>query len=553
MRRDPRLLAVVVLVVVAAATIWAQLSQPEAVKAVVAKPQPVPITEQTLVCPQAGGTPSAGAAHIAYADADTDPASAANSTLTATPLDPDGVPSPIDVKPGHAWNVDGPKTVGPMRLSVTGPLARTVSAVQFTRQTISGSLQVSNAPCEAPTTDAWFAGFSSGVGAHATLLLSNVDSVPATVDIGIFGDSAPPNPNAEHGLVVAPQTQAAVQLDSLTPGFANAVVHVSASSGRVVPAVRYDAENGSIPLGVEWIPRTEAPALEQTVPGILDGDGTRRLVLAAPGELDATVSLKLVTADGSFTPTGFDDVNVPAGGVTSVDLAPGLQKDAAAVVVTSTEPVVVAAVSSLPPDKAGGTDVGFTAAVPALTGPAVVAGGETGADRHTRLLLSAPDDDAQLTLTLLPSSASSSPLVSPLTVPGGTTLTLDLASLSNDPSPAIELNPERGGPVYAAWTLQEVGKTSTDLTSFPVRNPVSSLERPPVKSDLVAGLPGYPAPPAPSSPSLPAPVPSAPASSPDDVFPSDSFPAGPDPGSPGSPESAQPPQPSSESSSQPSP
>ena len=552
MRRDPRLLAGIVVVVVAIVLVWAQLWQPGAVKAVVEQAHPVPISEQTLVCPQAGGTPAAGAAHIAYANADPDPGSAAASTLTATPLDPDGVPSPIEVKPGHAWNVDGPKTVGPMRLTVTGSLASTLSAVQFTRQTISGTLQVSSAPCEAPTTDAWFAGFSSGIGAHATLLLSNVDSVPATIDIGIYGDSAPPDPNAEHGLVVAPQTQAAVHLDTLTPGFTNAVVHVSASSGRIVPAVRYDAENGSIPLGVEWIPRTEAPARTLTVPGILDGDGDRRLVLAAPGDLDATVSLNLVTADGSFTPTGFDNVTVPAGGVTSVDLAPGLQKDAAAVVVTSTEPVVAAAVSSLPPNKAGGTDVGFTAAVPALTGPAVVAGGETGADRHTRLLLSAPDDDAHLTLTVLPSIASSSPLVSPLTVPAGTTLTLDLASLSSDPSPAVEVTPDDGGPVYAAWTLQEVGKTSSDITSFPVRNPVTSLQRPPVKSDLLAGLPGYPAPAVPAVPGSPGPgeIPAAPASSPDDVFPSDSFPAGSDLESPGLPESAQP---SSESSSQPSP
>lgn len=561
MRRDSRLLAVVVLVVVAAAVGWAQFARPAVVTPVVERPRPAPITEQTLVCPQAGGAPSAGAAHIAYADSETAAqtgstagagvGASAGSSLIAAPLDPDAVPSTIEVKPGHAWNVDGPKTIGPMRLTLTGPVATALSAVQFTRQTTNGTLQVANAPCDPPTTDAWFAGFSSGVGAHATLLLSNVDAVPATVDIGIYGDSAPPDPEAEHGLVVPPQTQATVHLDTLAPGFANAVVHVSATAGRVVPAVRYDAENGSIPVGLEWIPRTDAPARVSTLPGILDGDGARRLVLAAPGGLDATVSLKLVTADGSFTPSGFDAISVPAGGVTSVDLAPGLQTDAAAVVVTSTEPVVAAGISTLPPSKAGGTDLGFTAAVPALSAPTVVAGGETGSDRHTRLLLSAPDDDAQLTLTVLPSALSSSPLVSPLIVPGGTTLTLDLASLSSDSSPAIEVTPDGGGPVYAAWSLQESSKTSGDLTSFPLRSPVTSLQRPPVRTDLLAGLPGYPAPSPPASASSPAPddLP-APASSGGDVFPSDSFPADSGVASPGVSGTAQP---SSESSSQPSP
>jgi Family of unknown function (DUF5719) len=495
MRRDPRLLGVIVVVVIAAAISWAQASEPGAVKRVVASARSAPITSQTLVCPQAGGTPSGGAARIAYADADPDPTAASASSLIVAPLDPDAVPSSIDLRGGHGWVVDGPKTVGPMRVTMSGPAAATSGAVQFTRQAVGGALQVSATPCEAPTTDAWFAGFASGVGAHATLLLSNIDTVPATVDVGIYADSAPPDPEADHGLVVAPQTQMAVRLDTLAPGFANAVAHVSVTSGRIVPAVRYDAENGSLPLGVEWIPRTDAPATDQILPGFVDGSGKRRLVIADTADVDATVSVQIVTADGSFTPTGFDAIDVPAGQVTNVDLDPALQGEAGAVEVTSTEPVVAGGVSALPLDKSGASDVGFTAAVPALSGPTVVAGGETGSDRHTKLLLSAPDDDAHLTVTVLPSAASSSPLVSPLTVPGGTTLTLDLAALSSDPAPAVEITPDAGGSLYAAWTLRET-PSSTDLTSFPLRSPVTTLTRPPVATNPLAGLAGWPTAPA---------------------------------------------------------
>ena len=76
-------------------------------------------------------------------------------------------------------------------------------------------------------------------------------------------------------------------------------------------------EHGALPLGVEWIPRTQAPALEQTVPGFVDGAGSRRLILSTPGDVDATASVEVVTADGSFTPTGFEAIGytVTDGGI----------------------------------------------------------------------------------------------------------------------------------------------------------------------------------------------------------------------------------------------
>ena len=76
-----------------------------------------------------------------------------------------------------------------------------------------------------------------------------------------------------------------------TLGCRSAVVHVAATAGRVVPALRADAENGSIPVGVDWLPRTTAPATTQTVPGILGDAGSRQLVVGNPGTLDATYSL----------------------------------------------------------------------------------------------------------------------------------------------------------------------------------------------------------------------------------------------------------------------
>src|SRR5450432_2911614 len=359
MRRDPRLIAVLVVGVVVAVTWVAAAKEPTPVGSVAAKSSVIAVRQTTLVCPQAGGTPDNGAARIAYADGEA--TTSTSSSLSAGALGPNGAPTAIPLDAGRAWVVDGPSSLGPMQVNATGPVAPSLSAVQFTRAPVGPAAQISAVQCEGATTDAWFAGFSSQVGAHAALFLSNVDAVPASVDVSIWGAQAG-EPNIRRGIAVDALSQVEVSLDQIEPGLPVGVVHVVATAGRVVPALRDDAENGSIPLGVDWLPPTGAPAKSQIVPGILGDAGSRRLIVADPGDLDATVSLTVVTADGSFEPTEFASVPVTAGAVTDITLDPVLQTEAAAVIVNSTEPVVVGGISALPLDATGASDFAFTAA-----------------------------------------------------------------------------------------------------------------------------------------------------------------------------------------------
>jgi len=485
-RADPRLIAVPVAVLVVGITWIAATISPSPAGSVAAKSSVIAVRQADLVCPQAGGAADGGAARIAYADAST--SGPGGSVLTAAALDPDSSAAPIPLQPGHGWVVDGPPVTGPVAISATGPVTDSLSAVQFNRALVNGENQVSTAECDSPTTEAWFAGFSSNVGAHATLLLSNVDPVPATVDVSIWGAQGG-EPNVRRGISVGALTQIEVPLDQIEPGLPVAVAHVVATAGRIVPALRDDASNGSIPLGVDWLPPTAAPATTQTVPGILGDLGPRRLIVGNPGTVDATFALTVVTADGAFMPTEFTSLTVDAGEVSDVSLDPVLQGDAAAIVVTSSQPVVAGGISALPLDGAGGSDFAFTGATAPLSGPTVVAGGEVGVGRQTQLVMSAPGDDAPVRVVLLPSLPDSPPVVNDMTVPGGTTTVLDLAVLTTDPAPAVLLMPEGGGPLYAAWSLQENGADSSDLTELVLRTPVRSLPRPPARFDPAAGLP----------------------------------------------------------------
>jgi Family of unknown function (DUF5719) len=468
MRRDPRLIAVLVVGVVVAVTWVAAAKAPTPSGSVAAKSSVIALRQSTLVCPQAGGTPDNGAARIAYADAEA--AVSAGSVLTAQALGPAGSAAPVALQAGKAWVVDGPTAIGPVQLTASGSAAESLSAVQFTRAPVGPASQISAVQCEGAMTDAWFAGFSSEVGVHATLLLSNVDTVPASVDVSIWG-GAGGEPNIQRGIAVDPLSQVQVSLDQVEPGLSVGVVHVVATAGRVVPALRDDAENGSIPLGVDWLPPTGAPAKSQIVPGILGDAGSRRLIVADPGDLDATVSLTVVTADGSFEPTEFASVQVAAGTVSDVTLDPVLQSEAAAVIVNSTEPVVVGGISALPLDATGASDFAFTAAALPLSGPTVVAGGEIAVQRRTELVLSAPGADAQVIVSILPTALGSTRTENPVTVPGGTTMVLDLSTLTGDAAPGVVVTPLSRGPVYAAWSLEE---TSSNGASSAVTNAVSS-------------------------------------------------------------------------------
>ena len=501
MRLDPRLVAVPVVALVVAVTWISAAVAPTPHGSAASLSSVIAVREANLVCPQAGGAgtgaaaggalangaSSAGAARIAYADAGA--ADSADSHLTTQPLGAGASATPVAALPGHGWVIDGPAVSTPMQISVSGSLTDTLSAVQFTRAMVGTVPQASAVQCDGPTTDAWFAGFSSSVGAHATLLLSNVDTAQASVDVSIWGGEGG-TPTVRQGIVVAAQTQVVVALDQIDPGLPAAVVHVSATAGRVVPALRADTENGSIPLGVDWLPRTAAPATTQTVPGILGDAGSRQLVVGDPGALDATYSLTVVTSDGAFVPTDFTSLTVAAGAVSQVSLDPVLQGSAAAIVVTSTQPVVVGGISTLPPDGTGASDFAFTAAAPPLSGPTVVAGGEISAQRDTELVMSAPGaQDASVRVVVLPTQSDSAPVVNNMTVPGGTTTVLDIASLTTDPAPGVVVIPEGGGPLFAAWSLDEVMQDSTDVTELVLQTPVRTLLRPPVRVDPAAGLP----------------------------------------------------------------
>lgn len=84
-----------------------------------------------------------------------------------------------------------------------------------------------------------------------------------------------------------------------------------------------------------------------------------------PGEVDTNVTVEVLSADGVFTPVGFNSRAISAGQVTEFILAPNISASAFAIRVSATEPILASVRSSvvLP----GGRDFLWSTPTPALT------------------------------------------------------------------------------------------------------------------------------------------------------------------------------------------
>ncbi len=249
-------------------------------------------------------------------------------------------------------------------------LTDTLSAVQFTRAMVgtrAAGLGRAVRRARRPTR-------GSPVSRAASvrmrrLLLSNVDTAQASVDVSIWGGQGGA-PTVRRGIVVAAQTQV-VGCRSIrsTRDCRSAVVHVSATAGRVVPALRADTENGSIPLG------RRLAAADRGSCDDADGAGdSRRRRLAAVGCWRPGRARCDLFTDGRDVGRCFraDRLHLADSRrwrrVAESASTPSCRVRAAAIVVTSTQPVVVGGISTLPPDGTGASDFAFTGAAAAVVG-----------------------------------------------------------------------------------------------------------------------------------------------------------------------------------------
>lgn len=202
--------------------------------------------------------------------------------------------------------------------------------------------------CSAPSISQWFVGGAADVTSKGKLILINSGLSEAIIDVEIWSENGIRPPK----VVTLKANSSVVQtLDSLDPGSKRIALHVAPRSGRVNAFLVDERGRGLQSLGGDMVNASPDPSKVVVIPAIphMKRSGKalgHTLRVIAPGDVDARISVELISTKGSFIPFGFDDRIVKAGIVTEVALNPQLVPSTFALRISSDRPIVASVYSS---------------------------------------------------------------------------------------------------------------------------------------------------------------------------------------------------------------
>ena len=229
--------------------------------------------------------------------------------------------------------------------------------------------------CTAPATSQWFVGGTSDVSSKGVIYLVNSGLSFSIADIFTWSENGE---QAVKTISLKANSTVAVKLDSLAPGDSNIVVKVVARSGRVNSFLVDERVRGLQKLGGDSVNAILAPARKLVISGIPQQIvkkkvPTHYLRLFVPGVADANFTLELLSSNGRFIPTGFNERKLASGKVVEVKLKPELTKGAFAIKLTSDQPLVAAIRSRATSN--GNSDFLWSTPSPALAPMQIAIGG----------------------------------------------------------------------------------------------------------------------------------------------------------------------------------
>jgi hypothetical protein len=254
----------------------------------------------------------------------------------------------------------------PLSIKGTGPLAAGTVGTGTTTAQEGVNRGMASVPCQVPGSDFWFVGASGAVDRRDVLVLTNLDTINAEVNVSVFARTGAQDLPAARGIVVPARGTFELFLKQVAPNLRDIALHVESTGGRVAAAVRSNSSNGGEPTGVDWLNTSAPPATKVFVPAVAPGAGLRILSVANPSDLQATASLTVNGPNGPFKPAGLETVQIAAGSVKTFMLDSVLHGDASAITLTSDQPVT----ASMRMTDASRTEFASIGSAEALTGPA---------------------------------------------------------------------------------------------------------------------------------------------------------------------------------------
>jgi hypothetical protein len=218
-------------------------------------------------------------------------------------------------------------------------------------QSRSGSW-AGGALCSGPASSQWFVGASADITTKGRLIVVNSGLSDAVVELKVFTENGK---QPVRSLDVPSREYLVIPVDSLAPGDKTLTVNVLPRSGRINSFMIDEQGKGLRALGGDLINPISAPSKVLVIPAVPNqkkkqgqNPGSKHVLrVLTPGEVDASVTVELISADGVFIPVGLNSRSISAGLVTEFSFSPKISSKVFAMKITSTEPVVAAIESSV--------------------------------------------------------------------------------------------------------------------------------------------------------------------------------------------------------------
>ncbi|HEY9307276.1 MAG TPA: DUF5719 family protein [Microbacterium sp.] len=143
--------------------------------------------------------------------------------------------------------------------------------------------------CRPPLLDSWLVGGSGSTGAADLVLLANPGTVPATVQLTVYGAAGPQTPPGGVDLVVPPGTQRVVPLAGIALGEETPVVRVSAVGAPIRASLQASITRTLTPGGVDQV----GPVAQAETTEVITGITVTRQT-AADGAADEVTVLRML-------------------------------------------------------------------------------------------------------------------------------------------------------------------------------------------------------------------------------------------------------------------
>jgi hypothetical protein len=221
--------------------------------------------------------------------------------------------------------------------------------------------------CSGPATSQWFVGGTADITTRGRLIIVNSGLSDAVVDVQSFTENGK---QPLRTITVVSKNYLVIPVDSLTPGDKNLTLHVAPRSGRVNAFMIDEQGKGLRSLGgdlVNFAPGASKTLMIPAIPNQIVKNSKalpHTLRVLTPGDVDASVTAEVLSADGVFVPVGLTSRSISAGTVSEFQLTPQITSSIMAIRITSTEPVVAAVKSTV--TVSGKKDFVWSTSAPAL-------------------------------------------------------------------------------------------------------------------------------------------------------------------------------------------